>query len=669
MLSSDNAATTIPHIANLGFDASTWEIYTPLLHSGTILCIDYLTILDLAALHAVFVQNNILIAKFTPALLKQCVKAIPDIVSRLHTLFVVGDHLDIRNVPHLRGLIQGDFINAYGPTENTTCSTIYHIGPTEDEYVNGVPIGWAINNSGAIVMDSRLRLVPPGVIGELVVTGDGLARGYTDASLNNDKFVWVTLAGKLTRAYRTGDRARYRPIDGQLEFLGRIDYQVKIRGHRIELAKVETALLRDKEVSDAVVIIKRHEEQEPELFGFVTLTPEESMQPDFQSDNAVDRLHIMLQSSLPSCMMPAKIKMLEKMPINSSGKIDRKALADMTADSVERRPCREMMPPRNDIEKAICEHFANILSEEVGITDNFFHLGGHSLMVMRLVSKINRLLQVVLSVSDIFAYPVVADLAERVCLLRGATPTPYVPIPRAKANGPVEQSFAQRRLWFLDRLYPDSTHYLMPFSTRFRGPLHVEALVLALLALEQRHEPLRTTFEHRDGLDVQHVHPYSSEMSRVRVVHIPNGDQEVFTKALQLEQSKPFDLENESGWRTTIYALSAEDHVLSITMHHIISDGWSVDILQRELALFYKAASQGLEPLSQVGLLPIQYQDFSVWQRHDLPQVAEQARQLEYWKQQLDGSQPAEMFCDKARPHVPSGNAEEHQFAIEESLY
>ena len=207
---------------------------------------------------------------FTPALLKQCVDDFPQVITGLETLFIAGDRLDPRDLFKAQGLIHQSIVNAYGPTENTGASTIYYI-PQEETCVNGVPIGRSISNSGAYVMDPNLRLVPVGVMGELVVTGDGLARGYTDPQLNDGRFVTINIGGESVRAYRTGDLVRYRPSDGQLECFGRMDQQVKIRGHRIELAEIEHALLNDPIVSDAITVVQRHRDDDPELISFITL--------------------------------------------------------------------------------------------------------------------------------------------------------------------------------------------------------------------------------------------------------------------------------------------------------------------------------------------------------------------------------------------------------------
>ncbi|KXG51253.1 AMP-dependent synthetase/ligase [Penicillium griseofulvum] len=235
-------APSVAHLSNTSFDASVWEIYAALLNGGTVVCIDYATTLDSQALAAVFSRERICATMLPPALLKQYLGDIPNSISSLDVLYVAGDRFHTRDAIEAQRLLPGGVYNAYGPTENTVLTTVYKLVANE-EFLHGVPIGHAISNSGAYIMDQRQQLVPPGVMGELVVTGDGLARGYTDPALDKDRFIDVIIDGQEVRAYRTGDRARYRPKDCQIEFFGRMDRQIKIRGHRIELAEVEHAIL------------------------------------------------------------------------------------------------------------------------------------------------------------------------------------------------------------------------------------------------------------------------------------------------------------------------------------------------------------------------------------------------------------------------------------------
>ena len=427
VISQQHAAQPVAHMSNIAFDASTWEIYTAILNGGTLICVDAVTVLDTAALSRVFKQEGIRAAMFTPALLKHCLAEAPTTIERLDVLFASGDRFDARDALKAQHSTRGSVINALGPTENTVYSTMYCLS-ADERYVNGVPIGRSISNSGAYVMDAEQRLVPLGVIGELVVTGDGLARGYTDPKLNVDRFIRVQIDGHVVKAYRTGDRVRYRPVDGQLEYFGRMDQQVKIRGHRIELAEVEHAMLGHDAINDAAVLVREQEGRGLEMIGFATarghkLVDEGDGKP--HDDKAggqgegwtqrktqlEEQVRSRLQTQLPSYMVPTRIVMLDDMPINANGKVDRRELARRAQTASVGKASSARVGPRNDVEVALCEEFAEILGSELGITDNFFDLGGHSLMATRLVSRVNKRLDAGITVKDIFDQPNVADLA------------------------------------------------------------------------------------------------------------------------------------------------------------------------------------------------------------------------------------------------------------------
>ncbi|GAT31335.1 aureobasidin A1 biosynthesis complex [Aspergillus luchuensis] len=458
--SKTQSSGNIAHVANLAFDAATWEIYTALLNGGTIVCIDYMTVIDPVTLGQVLQREAVRSCMLTPALLKQCLANAPYALSGLELLFAAGDRLDPRDAAQAKSIIKGDLVNAYGPTENTTFSTIYKV-PANEKCVNGMPIGVTISNSGAFIMDPEQRLVPPGVMGELIVTGDGLARGYTDSRLNKNRFVQVVINGESVRAYRTGDRVRHRPSDGMIEFFGRMDFQVKIRGHRVELPEIEHALLRNESVSDAVTLVHQPEGEPADLVSFVTVQgniADAAAQEDPQNQkdagdnsrlenqvetwkdlfetgtyadiNRIDTtkaevvealLKKALQASLPKYMIPARIAVLDKMPINANGKVDRKELARLASVfGKATKTSRQIVEPRTDLERVVCEELSSVLNvDAIGITDNFFDLGGHSLMAPRIAARINQRLNATILLRDVFAYPVVADLAKRIGELVG----------------------------------------------------------------------------------------------------------------------------------------------------------------------------------------------------------------------------------------------------------
>ena len=426
-LSQVQTAVPVAHIANIAFDASTWEIYAALLNGATVVCIDDMTALDNKALDEAFTREKIRAAFFTTAFLKQSMLESRTSIHEMEALYAGGEKMDPRDAYKAREMSKNNFYHVYGPTENTCFSSIYHVS-NSDAFANGVAIGRAVSNSGAHVMDPRQRLVPVGVMGELVVTGDGVARGYTDPALDQNRFVHVVIDGKPVKAYRTGDRVRHRPKDGQIEFFGRMDQQVKIRGHRIELAEVEHAMLGHDAINDAAVLVREQEGRGLEMIGFATarghkLVDEGDGKP--HDDKAggqgegwtqrktqlEEQVRSRLQTQLPSYMVPTRIVMLDDMPINANGKVDRRELARRAQTASVGKASSARVGPRNDVEVALCEEFAEILGSELGITDNFFDLGGHSLMATRLVSRVNKRLDAGITVKDIFDQPNVADLA------------------------------------------------------------------------------------------------------------------------------------------------------------------------------------------------------------------------------------------------------------------
>ncbi|KAI1429134.1 hypothetical protein F5Y12DRAFT_539171 [Xylaria sp. FL1777] len=513
----------VAHLSKIAFDAATWEIYTPLLNGGTLVCIDYMTSLDSKALDAVFAREQVQAALLTPALFKQCLADSPATLGRLDILISGGDRFDGQDAIAAQALVRVGVYNAYGPTENGVISTIYKV-VKNDSFVNGVPIGRAINNSGAYIVDPQQKLVPVGVMGELIVTGDGLARGYTNPTLDADRFIQVIIDGQPVRAYRTGDRARYRTIDGQIEFLGRMDQQIKIRGHRIEPAEVERAILEHDSVRDAVVVIRNRDGQGPEMVSFVVTQGEPSTE---QNKTIVLQIHERLRASLPSYMIPTRIVVINQMPLNANGKVDRKELtrrAQVMPNKI--RPKLEAAPAPvvmlNEIESTVCEEFAGVLGVEVGITDNFFELGGHSLMAAKLAARVGRRLDVRVSVKDIFDHPVPSQLASKLNLTRSKSYNVTNGIQTADNTSfqlmPLEdpQAFIQREIYpqlghshstILDvypatRLQKRYLHNpatgnpwpLLPFNIDFPPDSDLTILIMACKSLIERFDIFRTVF-------------------------------------------------------------------------------------------------------------------------------------------------------------------------------
>ncbi|MDI1486221.1 MAG: Non-ribosomal peptide synthetase [Ramalina farinacea] len=581
-------------------------------------------------------------------------------------------------------------ITAYGCSECTSISTInaHAVSPEEVTRIGKGAAGvtWVVDP------ENHESLLSPGCAGELLIEGPLVGRGYlnelekTAAAFIEDP-AWLLQGapgypGRHGRLYKTGDLVRYTD-NGNLTFLGRKDEQVKIRGQRVELGEVEHHVqecMPDVKQVVAEVVAPHGENSGAVLVAFLQTENQMTRADRLEEAKPVTAkiLPIMaevenrLAQLLPSYMLPTAYFSMQELPIGTTGKLNRKRLREIGAsfsvqELAEMQTSRQgpKQQPRSEVEQQMQGLWAQALAIEpatIGLDDTFFRLGGNSITAMKVVGKA-REVGLQLTVADIFCCPSLQDIASQALASAGKVASKILP---TRLKGPVEQSFAQGRLWFLEQLYPGSTWYLIPCVMRFRGSLRLDALNSALLALEIRHETLRTTFSTHGGVHMQEVQ--GVRVRDLNVIDISPEDKESLMLALSNDATTPFDLENEPGWRVSVYRLGKEDHILSIVMHHIISDGWSVDILRKELAAFYAAAIHDQDPLSQVDPLPIQYRDYSLWQKQQ-DQSEEHERQLEYWVTQLETSQPAELLCDKPRPAALSGKAGMQQLRIDRSLY
>ncbi|RKG90846.1 non-ribosomal peptide synthetase, partial [Corallococcus sp. CA053C] len=441
------------------------------------------------------------------------------------------------------------------------------------------------------------------------------------------------------RLYRTGDVVRWR-ADGQLDYLQRLDFQVKVRGFRIELGEIEASLLAHASVHEAVVLAREDVPGDKRLVAY--LVPFSGQ----QVDTAV--LRAFLKERLPEYMVPSAFLVLEALPVNANGKLDRKALPAPDA-----LPLADFVAPRSPIEEKLAQAFAIVLRrEQVSIHDDFFALGGHSLLATQLVSRVRSALGVELPLRALFEAPTVAALAER---LRIAIVGPRLPpLTQAGIEGPPPLSFAQQRLWLLDQLQPGSASYNIPTALRLTGRVDVESLRRAFEALVARHETLRTTLVQYQGQPAQRIHaPMAWALPLIDVSSLPEARREAEARSLaNQEAQRPFDLEAGPLLRTALVRLSGEEHLLLVTMHHIVSDGWSMGVLVRELTALYAAFHAGQEPA--LAPLPVQYADFTIWQRNWLQGETLDA-QLGYWKEKLAGAPAAlELPTDRPRPPVQS---------------
>ncbi|HSP79793.1 MAG TPA: amino acid adenylation domain-containing protein, partial [Myxococcaceae bacterium] len=621
-------------VMGMAFDASVWELWSNITAGASVHIPEEEVRVSPKALLRWLAEDRISMSCMPTAMAEAALEEAWPEEMALRVLFTGGDALHRRPA---RGQ-KARMVNLYGPTENTVVSTGAAV---ESEGVEGVlpHIGRPIANVRAYLLDERLEPVPVGVWGELYLGGENLARGYLGrAGLTAERFLPNPFSEEPgARMYRTGDVVRLLS-DGNLEFRGRRDAQVKVRGYRIELGEVEAALVSHPAVKEGVVVAR---EDVPGSKRLVAYYVGGEQAPE------VSALRAYLGEKLPEHMVPSAFMRLEALPLTPNGKVDRKVLPAPEVTESE-----AYVAPRTAVEEVVAGIWASLLGlPRVGVHDNFFELGGHSLLATRVASRLQEVLRVELPVRVLFEAPMVAQLAERLeAQLGGRQGTlALVPVPR---EGAIPLSFAQQRLWFLSQLAPGGFSYNVPFFARLKGRLEVAALERSLREIVQRHEALRTTFVTVDGQPVQRI---ASELDlSLPVEGLESVPEEVRERALRQraeeEARYPFVLEEGPLVRARLLRVKADEHVLLLTLHHIVCDGWSMGVLVRELNALYTALSRGEEP--RLPAIPVQYADFTQWQREWLQGEVLEA-QLSWWKHQLAGAPLVlELPTDRPRPLV-----------------
>ncbi|GMU11502.1 non-ribosomal peptide synthetase [Corallococcus caeni] len=598
------------------------------------------------------------LVKLTPAHLRllEAQLAEQGASGRARAFVIGGEALGYEALEHWRRYAPGTrLINEYGPTETVVGCCIHEV--REDEPRTGpVPIGHPIANTRLYVLDAAGRLSPVGAVGELYVGGDGVGRGYLGRpDLTAERFVPDPFSPEPgARLYRTGDTVRRR-ADGVLEYLGRRDDQVKVRGFRIELGEIEAVLTALPDVAAGVVLAREDVPGDRRLVGYVV--------PRVGASLDAASLKTALRKTLPDYLVPVAFVVLDTLPVAVTGKVDRKALPAPEATGSE----SHFVAPRTPEEELLAGLFAQVLGvERVGVHDDFFALGGHSLRATQAVSRARDVFGVELPLRDLFEAPTVATLLPRLLEAKarnteGPRVPPLVPVPRTEA---LPLSFAQQRLWFLDQLEPQGAFHNVPAALRLQGLLDVSALERAFAELFRRHEALRTVFRAQEGRPLHVILPVpESPVSRQDLRGLPElAREEEALRQAQEEARRPFDLARGPLLRVTLLQLAERQHLLLLTMHHIVSDGWSMSVLVRELVALYEAFRTGKpSPLPE---LPLQYADYAAWQRQWLEQGA-LAQQLAWWKRQLDGApQTVDLPTDRPRPTVQSHKGEQLQVLV-----
>jgi amino acid adenylation domain-containing protein/non-ribosomal peptide synthase protein (TIGR01720 family) len=654
--SSDRAT----QLAGQGFDAAVWEVW-PYLTAGASLHIpDDETRTSPQHLRDWLLSKAITIT-FLPTPLAESVLLLSwPRATALRYLLTGGDKLHVYPPPDL----PFQLINNYGPTEGTVVTTSGRV-PANASRAAAPSIGRPIDNTRLYILNQHLQLVPIGVPGELHIGGAGLARGYLNRpDLTAEKFVTDPFAapasgggqaGTSNRLYKTGDLVRYLP-NGEIEFLGRIDQQVKVRGCRIELGEIEAALTRHPAIKTAAVISHTDDVGSPRLAAY--LVPQQLPAP-----SSIE-LRAFLKRTLPDYMVPAAFVVLDALPLTPNGKVDRRAL-----------PAPEWLPtrgaysaPRTPVEEILADTWSQVLHvKRVGIHDDFFELGGHSLLATQVVSRVREAFHVDLPLRSLFEAPTVAELARSVEAARCGAPADVGSITRGDGSD-LPLSFAQQRLWFLDRLEPGSPLYNVAAAVRLTGSLDVTALERSLNEVVRRHEVLRATFPAIDGQAQLVVTPSLNVPLPVTDLQaLPQPYREAEAQRLMRDEAqRSFDLGSGPLLRVHLIRLTPLDQLLLFSIHHIVFDGWSTSVFIRETAALYDAFTHDRPaPLPE---LPIQYADFAHWQRQWLHGAALQ-QQLAYWTQQLNGELPVlNLPTDRPRPALQTNHGAQVTFTLPADL-
>ncbi|MEM1253383.1 MAG: amino acid adenylation domain-containing protein [Cyanobacteria bacterium P01_H01_bin.21] len=660
-------------MASFSFDVFTGDWVRALCSGAQLVLCPKEYLLDPEQLYGLMRSHHIEAAEFSPLVLRQ-------LVQHLHTaqqtldfvkLLVVGsDSVYWQDFVTLQPLCSSEtrLINSYGLSEATIDSTYFEVTLADCADTDRlVPIGYPFAGTQIHILNSNHQPVPIGVVGELYVGGAGLARGYLNQpELTQQRFLKVNTVTEAQRRfsalrspspvlYKTGDLARYRS-DGAVELVGRSDSQIKLRGFRIELGEIESAIAQHPHVSETAVILHSVDDTHQHLVAYVALKHSGQQPP-------ISELRTFLTDRLPSYMVPSNIVALETMPLSPNGKIDRRALP--VPEVFQRYTDVGFVAPRDRIEHTVSEIWRTVLNlETVGIYDNFFDLGGHSLLATQVIAQLRQTVGVELPLRTLFEAPTIAQLAEQieVSCQQKIQATPAITPTSRKEDLPL--SYTQESLWFLNQLEGIGPTYTMPMPLRLQGQLNVLALEKSLNALSQRHTVLTTAFPTHQTQPVQVISSRSN--LSLPVVDVPALSNQTLEDLIFEEAKKVFDLASGPLMRSRLLRCGSEDHVLVITLHHIVADGWSIDIFARELGEFYSAFIEDRTP--DLPELPIQYADFACWQRQYL-QGAVLDTMLAHWQRTLAGAPPVlALPTDYPRSPVQTFNGSSARFQVDTEL-
>jgi amino acid adenylation domain-containing protein len=637
-------ADRVAQAASAAFDAATFEVWGALLTGGRVVTVPREVTLSPRDLVALLRRRRVTTLFLTTALFDQVAREAPDGLAGLETVLFGGEAVDPERVRAV--LAAGGprrLLHVYGPTETTTFASWQAVRSVE-RAARTVPIGRGLAGTRLFVVDGAGRPQPPGVPGELWIGGDGVAWGYLGRpAATAERFVPDALSDEPGgRLYRSGDTVRWRG-DGELEFLGRRDGQVKLRGFRVELGEVEAAIRSAPGVAAAAAAVHRAADGPARLVGYAV-----------PADGAlsVEAVREHVAARLPEFMVPSALVALASLPLNVNGKLDRRALPPPAA-----APATAGRPPSGALERQVAAVWREVLGQEpAGADDDFFELGGHSLLATQVASRLRRQLSVEVPLRTVFEEPTVARLAAAVDRLLAVGRPPLPPITPTDRSKPLPLSFGQRRLWLLDQIEGLRPSYNVPMAVRAEGPLRPAVLHQTLIELVRRHEILRTRFAAGEDEPVQIVLPpgeAATPMPCVDLRRLATADRRGEAARLAREDARrPFGLDRPPLLRVRLVRLEEREHVIAATLHHVVTDGWSLDVLRREVAVIYAGLlGGGPSPLPEPAL---QYGDYAAWQRQVFGEGRLEA-DLEFWRRCLAGAAPRlRLPTDRARPAVRS---------------
>ncbi|MFL1501830.1 amino acid adenylation domain-containing protein [Pseudomonas sp. S191] len=624
-------ADRVLQFATLNFDGFVEQLYPALTHGATVI-LRGPELWDSARLYEEIITQGITLADLPTAywnlFLLDCLATGPRAYGALRQVHIGGEAMPLEGPAQWlkAGLGHVRLLNTYGPTEATVVSSVLDCtSASEIIGATASPIGRALPGRALYVLDRDLNLAPLGAVGELYIASHrGLARAYLNrALLTAERFVPDPFGDTGERLYRTGDLARCR-ADGVIEYVGRVDHQVKIRGLRIELGEIEALLLAQPGVRETLVLAADNQ-----LVAYLVAEQQDA-----------EALKAALREQLPDYMVPAHLVFLDRMPLNPNGKLDRQALPKPDA-------CQSLqawVAPVTELEQQVAAVWAQILgAERVGLTDHFFEMGGHSLLAMQVVSRLRHALGREVPLKLVFEQPRLEGFAAALHASEAVVGEQAPALVAVGRDQPFPLSYAQERQWFLWQLDPGSAAYHIPSTLRLKGQLDTSALQRSFDVLVARHESLRTYIEPQPDAARQVIR---AQMALpIPCVDVQEPDVQAHVEA---EIARPFDLQAGPLLRVTLLRVAADEHVLVLVQHHIVCDGWSMQVMIDELVQLYQAFSQG--QLLQLPVMPIQYADFAVWQRTWM-EAGEKARQLAYWRELLGGEQPVlELPFDHQRP-------------------